>query len=104
MTEKEIIDLLVQVKDKLISLKEEKKNLQDRCNQLQGFCDNMQNELNKVTEQNGIYKSDIVKLQEQLDNIQKQSQQSQESDKNAKDAFMQELSRVLKEANEAVSD
>lgn len=70
--------------------------------ELQTFCNTVQEELKKVESQNGIYKSDISKLQKQLEGIQQQSQQTLYNEKAAKENFMNEISRVINEASEVL--
>lgn len=70
--------------------------------ELQTFCNTVQEELKKVESQNGIYNSDISKLQKQLEGIQQQSQQTLYNEKAAKENFMNEISRVINEASEVL--
>lgn len=70
--------------------------------ELQNVCNTVQEELKKVESQNGIYKSDISKLQKQLESIQQQSQQTLYNEKAAKENFMNEISRVINEASEVL--
>ena len=106
MTENEqkLLELVKSLKDKIITLKEQKRSLENRCQQIQDFSTNMQAELAKIKEQNGVYQSDITRLQGQLESIQKQSQQTVETEKEAREAFVQELSRGLDDANRALED
>lgn len=97
--ENEILKEIETLKEKIISYKENYNTLQNKYEQLKTFSDNVQNELSKVNQQNGIYKSDIEKLQNQLKDIQQQNQQTKIDDQAAKDAFMQELSRVINDAS-----
>ena len=79
---------LIKVEDGCTEADSELKNVKERLEEkevaydelhsqyleLQTFCNTVQEELKKVESQNGIYKSDISKLQKQLESIQQQSQ------------------------------
>lgn len=106
-SKEEVLAELVKLKDTVLALKSENQSLKAQYNQLKTVSDNVQAELVKVTEQNGFYHSDIENLQAQLKAATEQNQQSQQAmatDAAAKDAFMQEMSRILDEANKALTD
>lgn len=104
MEESAVLEKINILKDSVIEFKIKYKDLQEKYNQLKNFSDNVQIELEKTKSQNGIYKRDIEKLQDQLNNIQKQNQQIKETGQAAKDAFMQELTRAMNEASEALKE
>lgn len=107
---------LIKVEDGCTEVDSELKNAKERLEEkevaydelhsqyleLQTFCNTVQEELKKVESQNGIYKSDISKLQKQLESIQQQSQQTLYNEKAAKENFMNEISRVINEASEVL--
>jgi len=78
--------------------------LDEKYQQLKAFSETVQSELEKVRSQNGFYKSDIEKLQQRLQDIQSQNQQTRQNEQAAKEAFMQELSRVVNEASEVLKN
>lgn len=95
-------DELKSVKERLEEKEASYDELHSKFMELQTFCNTVQEELKKVESQNGIYKSDISKLQKQLENIQQQSQQTLYNERAAKENFMNEISRVINEASEVL--
>ena len=57
-----------------------------------------------LTTEKANLETDLNNVKSQLQNLQSQSQQNQQESAAAKDAFMQELSRVLNEASSALTE
>lgn len=83
MTEQEVLDKLVAYKDAILKLKEDRDHWK-------------RSVIAKMVEIDGLKK--------QLEELQQQSQQSKTKDDEAKSAFMQELGRVLKDAEDVLQD
>ena len=72
-------------------------SIKDKYKQLKEYCDGVQAQLDAKT-------NEVNSLKEQIESLKSQNQQSAENDKQAKDAFMQEISKVIEDANRALAD
>ena len=104
MLEAEILNLCQSFKDKVIALKQRNEELKTHFKQAKEYCDTLDEKLKRAENESAIKDARIAELEAQLSNVKQQSQETSDADKAAKEAFMQELSRVIEDANTALED
>ena len=118
MSETEILDLVKSLKNSLIALKDKNTDLKTHYKELKEYCDGIQAKLDTANQEKATLENTIASLRDQIslneatiadlnskiENIQKQGQQSLEDEKTARENFMQELTKAVEEANEALKD
>lgn len=90
MEEKEVLEKIESLKNTIIEFKAKYQKLQDS--------------FDEVSIKNADLVNQINVLQDQLSAVQAQSQQTKHDDQAAKDAFMQELTRAINDANEVLNN
>lgn len=118
MSETEILDLVKTLKTSVTALKEKNNDLKNHYKELKEYCDGIQAKLDTANQEKATLENTVANLRDQLsanettiadlnsriENIQKQGQQSLEDEKTARENFMQELTKAVEEANEALKD
>lgn len=121
LTENEVLELINSLKNKIINLKTKNSELKKYFKKAKEFGDSVtaqlqskEQELKNQLDKQVLLQQEIDSLKEQLESKKQTTQSLQqtiqrhqetdEADKAAKEAFMQELSRVIEDANKALEN
>lgn len=118
MSETEILELVETLKTGVATLKEKNNDLKTHYKELKEYCDNIQTKLDATLQEKATLETTVKDLENQvstneatitelnakIESIQKQGQQSLEDEMTARENFLQELSKAVEEANEALKD
>lgn len=118
MSETEILNLVKALKTSVTALKEKNNDLKTHYKELKEYCDGIQAKLDAALQEKATLEATVKDLGDQIstneatiaelntkiESIQKQGQQSLEDEKTARENFMQELTKAVEEANEALKD
>ena len=92
------------VEDNIEVKEQELSTLNEKYNNMKLLCDGVNKDLDNAKYLYEVCKSDKQKLQEQLDTLQQQAQQYKQNEEQAKVAFMQEIERVVNDANNVLNE
>lgn len=104
LSEKDVLEFVKTLKDGVQTLKVKNADLKTHYKELKEYCDGIQLQLDEANKKNVDLENTIAELKDQLEGAQRQGQQSLENEKAAKDAFLQELTKAIEDANEALKD
>lgn len=118
MSETEILELVKTLKTGVAALKEKNNDLKTHYKELKEYCDGVQAKLDAALQEKATLETTvkdlgnqistnettIAELNTKIESIQKQGQQSLEDEMTARENFLQELSKAVEEANEALKD
>ena len=104
LSEKDVLEFVKTLKDGVQTLKIKNTDLKTHYKELKEYCDGIQLQLDEANKKNIDLENTVAELRTQLEGAQKQGQQNLENEKAAKDAFLQELTKAIEDANEALKD
>lgn len=104
LSEKDVLEFVKTLKDGVQTLKTKNTDLKTHYKELKEYCDGIQLQLDEANKKNIDLENTVAELRTQLEGAQKQGQQNLENEKAAKDAFLQELTKAIEDANEALKD
>lgn len=104
LSEKDVLEFVKTLKDGVQTLKTKNTDLKTHYKELKEYCDGIQLQLDEANKKNIDLENIVAELRTQLEGAQKQGQQNLENEKAAKDAFLQELTKAIEDANEALKD
>lgn len=104
LSEKDVLEFVKTLKDGVQTLKTKNTDLKTHYKELKEYCDGIQLQLDEANKKNIDLENTVAELRTQLEGVQKQGQQNLENEKAAKDAFLQELTKAIEDANEALKD
>lgn len=104
LSEKDVLEFVKILKDGVQTLKTKNTDLKTHYKELKEYCDGIQLQLDEANKKNIDLENTVAELRTQLEGAQKQGQQNLENEKAAKDAFLQELTKAIEDANEALKD
>lgn len=104
LSEKDVLEFVKTLRDGVQTLKTKNTDLKTHYKELKEYCDGIQLQLDEANKKNIDLENTVAELRNQLEGAQKQGQQSLENEKAAKDAFLQELTKAIEDANEALKD
>ena len=105
LTIKHLVEDNIEPKEKeIFDLTNQLSHSNEKNSNLTQICDGVNRDLSNVKQLYEICKADKQRLQDQLNELQQQTQQSRQSEEQAKIAFMQEIERVVNDANNVLNE
>lgn len=102
--EKEILELVNNLKDDIIRLKVENKELKKNFKMAKELCDDFEKQNKEKENELEEQRKEIEGLKAQISCTEQQVQKYSEANQAARNAFMEELSRVIEDAKSALDE